>query len=270
MFKFLTTKPLWVNIIAGIVIIILLMLLFFGSLGLLTRHGATLKIPAVTGQSLADARKTLETQGFEVQIQDSVYFDTIAPLQVIKQFPEADNLVKENRKVFLTINRSVPPFVEMPNMVNMTFRNADMVLKQYGLKLEDTVFRPDFAKNAVLDQLYQGQSIKPGTKIQQGSKITLVLGNGIGDTGFLVPDLVGLTYNDAKIQLEADGLILGAAVINRNVTDTSGAFVYRQSPVPFNMDEKKPNRIRQGQSVDLWMGIEKPVKLTDSTNAQPH
>src|SRR5580704_15485075 len=70
-FKFLTSKPLWVNIIAGIVLLLLLLLLFLGSLALLTRHGKTMKIPSVTGMSFADAKKALQEQGFEVQLQDS-------------------------------------------------------------------------------------------------------------------------------------------------------------------------------------------------------
>ena len=156
-------------------ILLLLLLIFLGSLDLMTRHGKTMKIPSVTGMSFDDAKKTLEAQGFDVQIQDSTYNDTVPPLRVVKQFPDADNLVKVNRTVYLTINRSVAPFIEMPNLVNMTLRNAEMVLLHYGLKLEDTVFRPDFAKNSVLDQLYNNENIKPGTKIQQGSKITLVL-----------------------------------------------------------------------------------------------
>src|SRR5450432_4444945 len=97
MFKFLTSKPLWVNIVAGVVLLLLLLLLFLGSLALLTRHGKNMKIPVVTGLSFADAKKTLEAQGFDVQIQDSTYNDTVPPLRVVKQFPEADNLVKINR-----------------------------------------------------------------------------------------------------------------------------------------------------------------------------
>ena len=164
MFKSLTTKPLWVNIVAGIALLLLLLLLFLGSLALLTQHGKTMKIPSVTGLSYADAKKSLETQGFGVQIQDSVYSDTMPPLRVVKQFPEADNLVKVNRTVYLTINRSEAPFIQMPNLLSMSFRNADMILRQYGLRLEDTVFKPDFAKNSVLDQLYRGETIKPGTQ----------------------------------------------------------------------------------------------------------
>jgi beta-lactam-binding protein with PASTA domain len=261
-FKAITSKPLWVNIVAGLLILLLLLLLFLGSLNLITHHGKVMKIPSVTGQSLTQARKTLESQGFEVQIQDSVYSDTIPPQQVIKQFPEPDNLVKVNRTVYLTINKAVAPLIDMPNLVSMTFRTAEMALRQYGLKLKDTIFKPDFAKNAVLDQVYNGESIKPGTKIQQGSPITLVLGNGVG-MEFVVPDLFGLEYREARAALESTGLIVGSVVPDPDVTDTSHAFVYRQSPGRFD-DEKKLNHIRQGQAIDIFLSALKPIRGGDS------
>jgi beta-lactam-binding protein with PASTA domain len=267
-FNFITKRPLWANIAAAAGILLLLLLMFLGSLQLITRHGKTMKIPQVTGQTLAEARKTLESQGFEVSIQDSVYFDTMAPLQVVRQVPEADNLVKVNRVVYLVINRSVPPFVAMPNLVSMSFRNAEMVLNRYGLKLKDTIFKPDFAKNSVLDQLFKDQTIKPGTQIQQGSEITLVLGNGIGGFEFAVPDLFGLTYQEARLALVADGLILGAVVPDKDVTDTATAYIYRQSPDQFD-DEKKLNRIRQGQTIDIFLTSQKPIRKTDSSVVQP-
>jgi beta-lactam-binding protein with PASTA domain len=267
-FKFLTSKPLWVNLIAGIVLLLLLLLLFLGSLALLTRHGKTMKIPSVTGLSFAEAKKTLETQGFEVQIQDSAYNDTVPPLQVVKQFPEADDQVKVNRTVYLTINRAEAPFINMPNLVSMSFRTADMVLRQYGLKLEDTVFKPDFARNSVLQQLYKGENIKPGMKIQQGSAITLVLGNGIGGVTFTVPDLFGLTYEQAKARLDSAGLTLGAVVPDKEVRDTSEAYVYKQWPEQFNKD-RRPNPIRLGQTIDIWLGVQKQDPKVDSTANPP-
>jgi beta-lactam-binding protein with PASTA domain len=248
--------------VAGIVILLLLLLFFLGSLDLITKHGKTMKIPAVTGQPIAEARKVLEAQGFDVQIQDSIYNDTVPPLQVIKQFPEADNQVKINRTVYLTVNRSVPPVIDMPNMVSMTFRNAEMVLRRYGLKLKDTIFKPDFARNSVLDQLYNGESIKPGTKIQQGTEITLVLGNGVG-MEFIVPDLFGLTYREARSALSESGLIAGSILPDPDVKDTVNAFVYRQRPDRFD-DERKLNRIRQGEVIDIWLSVMKPQRQ-DST-----
>jgi beta-lactam-binding protein with PASTA domain len=265
-FRFLTSKPLWINILAGFVLLIVLLLVFLGSLDLITHHGKTMKIPAVVGQSIEQARKTLESQGFEVQIQDSLYEDTVAPLQVMKQFPEADNLVKVNRTVYLTINRAVAPEIDMPNMLSMTFRNAEMVLRRYGLKLGDTIFKPDFARNSVLDQQYKGQSIKPGTKIQQGSQITLVLGNGVG-TEFIVPDLFGLTFREAREALAQSGLIIGSVVPDADVKDTMNSFVYRQNPDRFDY-EKQINHIRQGQIIDIWLSAAKRERIVDSSAVQ--
>jgi beta-lactam-binding protein with PASTA domain len=265
-FRFLTSKPLWVNILAGFIFLVILLLLFLGSLDIITHHGKTMKIPAVVGLSIDQARKTLESQGFEIQIQDSIYNDTIPPLQVIKQFPDADNLVKVNRTVYLTINRALAPEVDMPNLLSMTFRNAEMVLRRYGLKLGDTLFKPDFARNSVLDQQYKGESIKPGTKIQQGSEITLVLGNGVG-IEFIVPDLFGLSYREARSAISEAGLIVGSVVPDADVKDTMNAFVYRQNPDRYDY-EKKVNHIRQGQIIDIWLSALKKERIIDSSAVQ--
>ena len=266
MFKSLTTRPLWVNIVAGIVLLLLLLLLFLGSLALLTQHGKTMKIPSVTGLSYADAKKSLEGSGFSVQIQDSVYSDTMPPLRVVKQFPEADNLVKVNRTVYLTINRSEAPFIQMPNLVSMSFRNADNILRQYGLRLEDTVFKPSFAKNSVLEQLYKGEAIKPGTQIHQGSSITLVLGSGIGGIGFIVPDLFGMTYQQAKNKLDSMSLTFGAVVPDNEVRDTTEGFIYRQEPQQFG-EEHRANRIYPGQVINIWLGAQRPVRKDSAASS---
>lgn len=244
---------------------LLLLLLFLGSLALLTQHGKTMKIPSVTGMSYSDAKKTLEAAGFDVQIQDSMYNDTMRPLQVAKQFPEADNLVKVNRTIYLTINSSQAPMIQMPNLVSMSFRNAQVVLRQYGLKMGDTVYKPDFARNSVLDQQYHGATIKPGTQIQEGSAITLVLGTGIGGgQGFIVPDLTGLTYVQAKARLDSMGVIFQAVMPDPDVRDTSEAYIYWQEPKQFN-DEGQLNRIRPGQAIDIRLGLKSKLQGKDSS-----
>src|ERR1700744_5381324 len=265
MFKFLTTKPLWVNILAGIVLLLLLLLLFLGSLALLTQHGKTMKIPGVAGLSFTEAKKTLEAQGFDVQIQDSGYNDTMRPLQVVKQFPEAESLVKINRTIYLTINRAQAPFIQMPNLVSMSFRNAAVVLRQYGLKLGDTIFKPDFARNSVLEQQYKGQVIKPGTQIQQGSLITLVLGNGIGGgRACIVPDLLGLTSLQAKARLDSMGLSFGAVVRSKGISDSAEAYIFWQDP-PQTGDDGLANRIHPGQSIDIKLQVQRPSRDTVPT-----
>lgn len=266
MLRFITGKPLWVNILFAIVLIFLILFVFLLSLDFFTRHGKTLTIPTVLNMPYAQAEKVLKDQGFDIQIQDSVYSDTAAPLSVIRQFPEGDAVVKKNRTVYLTINRAVAPTIEMPNLEGMSFRTAQLVLKQYNLKVKDTVFRPDFAKNSVLEQQYNDERIKPGTRITMGSGITLVLGSGLGQDEFNVPDLYSLSYSEALMLLQTTGLSAGAVVLDTDVKDTSNAYVYRQSPERFTYDNRY-NRIRAGQTIDLWLSSQKPVRSADSTQS---
>src|SRR4029079_8472700 len=156
------------------------------------------KVPVVTGKNFTEAIQLLESKGFSAEVQDSVWKEDLPPLSVVRQSPEADQMVKTHRQVYLTINRSQPPLVDVPNMVGLSFRNAELYLKQLGLKLGDTTRKPDIAKDAVLEQLYRGQTNTPNTKVFQGSSISFVVGSGIGDDEFEVPDLRGMTFDDAK------------------------------------------------------------------------
>lgn len=257
MFKFITHRPLWVNVLVGIAIALILFFIFIFSLNWFTHHDEAMAVPQVTGKSLEDARSLLEKKGFEVEIQDSIYWDTAKPMQVLKQVPEPDELVKVNRTVYLTINRSVPPMVEMPNLIGYGYRSAEMVLKNANLRVGDTSFKADFAKNAVLEQRYNGNPITAGTKIRMGSRISLVLGDGVGDKQFVVPSLVGMTYGQAKSLLEAHGLGFGA-VIAQDIDDTASAYIYDQRPRRFD-DEKRFRYIRPGQLMDVWLQRDKPI-----------
>lgn len=262
MFSFITRRSLFLNILAAVVAGLVLLLLFVLSLNWITHHGKASVVPLVAGRSLDEASRLLEKQGFDVVIQDSIYIDTIPRLAVIRQVPDADAVVKVNRTVYLTINRAVPPVVEMPNLVGYSFRNADMVLKNMGLRIGDTVYRPDFAKNAVLEQRYHDARIAPGTKIQQGSPITLVLGTGIGNTEFVVPNLVGLPFGQARTLLESNGLSMGSVIPDPDVTDTLTAYIKAQRPTRLDAGNRLQH-IRPGQMMDVWLSVQKPV-LSDT------
>ncbi len=263
MFRFITHRPLWVNIVAAVVLALAIFFLFLFSLNWITAHGKSSTVPSVTGKKFEEARSILKKAGFDVEIQDSIYADTFQPLVVIKQIPEADEVVKTNRTVYLLISRTVPPLVEMPNLVGYSYRNAEMVLKNMDLKIGDTTFKPDFARNNVLEQWYNGAPITPGMRIRKGSVISLVLGDGVGKTEFAVPVITGMRFGDAKAILEGNGIVIGAVVADPNVTDTMRAWIYKQNPERFD-DEKKIQHIRTGQTIDVWLQVDKPAR--DSTN----
>lgn len=274
MFKFITNKPLWVNILVGTGIIILVIVLFFGSLDWITGYGKSEKVPSIVGQHIMAAQKILEDKGFEVVIQDSVYIDSMAKQAVIRQSPEADAFVKQGRTIYLTINRTVPPQVEMPDLSGFSIRSAEMYLQSLGLKLGYITYRPDIARNAVLEQLLNGVAVKPGSKIAIGSQISFVLGSGVGGEETEVPDLIGLTLGEAKAYLTSLNINLGSILALGIVADSAAAFVIKQNPplyseIPGTNGEKQVNKIRQGQIMDLYISEKPPVKDTLLTITQP-
>jgi len=266
-------KPLWQNILIGIGFLFLLFIIFFLSLGWITGYGKTAKVGSVVGQSYIAAQQQLEKEGFEVVILDSIYVDSIAKLAVIRQTPEADEIVKAGRTIYLTINRMVHPQVEMPSLVGFSLKSAELYLQSLQLKLGAITYKPDFARNAVLDQLYNGVPIAQGVKIPLGSSISLVIGTGLGGEETEMPNLVGLTYQEALNQLSLQGINIGSVLSLETINDSAASFIFRQTPgyLSSRLDSLTgmpiPNKIRQGQLVDLYLSNTPPPK--DSISGLP-
>ena len=274
MFSFITKKSFLINLLIVILIAILLVFAFFSSLGWLTNHDAVIKVPSVVGRNVEDAKKFLESLGFDVSVQDSVYIDSTAKQAVIRQSPEPEASVKEHRTVYLTINRAVAPLIEMPDLRGFSFKSAQLYLMSLGLKMGDTTYKPDIAKNSVLEQEYNGKPIAPGTKINMGSFIGLVIGSGVGSTFINVPDLTGMTVKDARSFLSA--MSIGLSTINPEngeaISNEENAYIVRQSPTAYNTVEEGQivtNKIRAGQLIDVWVSSTKPVVDSAGIITQP-
>jgi beta-lactam-binding protein with PASTA domain len=263
-FKFITRQHFLVNLLLALALLFGIVFVFLSFLDIITKHNKYTEVPSVVNKNLDAAIEALESKGFKVEIQDSSWNPDVAPLMVMRQSPEPGQTVKANRLIFLTVNKSQPPLVDMPNLVGFSFRNAMLFINQIGLKLGDTLRKPDIAKDAVLEQLYQGRSIPPGTRIFKGSTVSFVLGSGLGENDFEVPDMYGLTYAEAKNLLQGMGLNIGAILPDPDVKDTMSAFIYRQNPnsITFLPDgAKQVNRMREGQSLDIWLSVDKKERL---------
>lgn len=259
MFESITKRSFKFNLLLALGLLVVLGILFFAFLGIITRHNDTLTVPDIRRKNVKEAIMLLEKAGFEADVRDSIYIDSIPPLAVWEQQPETGAEVKVGRTIYLTINKVVPPMVAMPDLEGLTFRSAEMTLHSRRLNVGDTVYKPDFATNTVLQQMLNGKIIKPGKMVPEGSNITLVLSSGTGSIENPVPDLVGLTYLEAREILNASNLNLGTALVDAGVSDTANAFVTKQVPARRN-SLGDLNMVRAGESVDIWLGPVKPVK----------
>lgn len=248
-------------VIRNILILILLgIFTFYGTLVILrhyTHHGEALPVPDVRGMALDEAGKLLQGQKMRWQLSDSVYVISVKPGAVVYQNPEPGSKVKENRNIFLVVNALAPEKVKMPNVVDLSFRQAKTTLESQGLTIGQLTYIPDIARDYVLKQLYRGKEIRRGTEIVKGSEIELVLGRGLSDEKGPVPDLLGSTLSQARETLIK--YFLNISVIYDNTVSTSAdtlkAFIYQQRPAA-----TADAILQLGSSVDVWMTVDEAKK----------
>ncbi len=225
---YLKTKQFRINLLLAICSVFAVILIVFFSLGIYTRHGSGIPVPQLKGLSIEKAMDLLKDQGFQYKI-DSVYVLDQPPGSVIEQDPDAGTNVKENRTIYLTIVTRLAPPIALPDLEPYTYREAAAIIANYGLKIGDTISRPDIA-NHVLEVRFAGQPIKAGDKLPKGSRIDLVLGNGAGPSEVDIPDLVNQDFSTAKFLLKGAGLTLGVVTYEGTITDSASTVVTAQTP----------------------------------------
>ena len=235
------------HLVIIITIIVLIVLGFFYLyLPKATNQGETLTVPNLEGIPLQQVDEYLTKRNLRYEVTaDSSFSSVHPPLTILKQDPRAGSKVKENRKIYISVNAANPPKVNMPKLKDGSVKNAMMVLESLGLILGEIEYVPDLAQNAVLKQLYKGKEIPEGASIPKGAKIDLVVGDGLGNQVFTVPDVVGMDIEDAEVIIKGSGLKIGTMINETTEGETSGT-VIRQLP-------QAGSNIRIGEVIDLWI-----------------
>lgn len=253
---------------------ILFILFFWVYLPLKTNHqlftgkDMTVTVPDLSGKSLEEAQLLLEQAGLRYEIFDSSatnYTVNFPAGAVIAQTPAAEALVKEGRKVYLTINPARPPLVELPrDLLDKSLQHARLKLQDVGLVLDEgSIERVPWPSDRVLCEncadivlgvKYKGQEIpgylmQSGFKVYKGAKVVLVVSDGLGGAEIDLPNLVGLSLEEAQVLLS--GLGLGVGNLYQTQTDTVPAGqVVMQAPA---QEGDVPAKIRTGKTVDVWI-----------------
>ena len=177
--KFFISKTLiFLLLKAGFILVGFIFLLFVG-LHFHTRQNNLIEVPDLYQVQLSDANEMLSGLKLNFEVIDSTHFNPeISPFSVLEQQPRAFEQVKRGRKIYLTLNPSTYRKVSIPNVVQVTYRNAVTSLRAVGLEVGKITYRNNIGKNMVLALLFQGDEIEPGEKIPKSSKVDLVLGNG--------------------------------------------------------------------------------------------
>lgn len=232
-------------VLAGTVFILLCVFYFYAYLPHVTNHGESITVPSVEGLPITKVDEFLSNHDLRYEVNDSSYSADYPPFTVLKQYPAAGSKVKENRKIFVSVNRKNPPTVKMPNLIDGSLTHAEAVLRGSELKRGKIhLVRGPFL-NVVKEMQIEGNKVVPGVSVPKGTLVDLVVMDG-GSNKLPTPNVLGFSYEDAKVNILGSNLNVGDVNL---IGDTTAGVILKQVPTPGEV-------IMVGDVVDIWIGEE--------------
>lgn len=177
--KFITSKIFLKQLGLAIVAVVVICFLMLKWLKISTNHNQFVEVPQLQGKTLDVVEIELKDNDLVMVVQDSANYNPNYPrYSVIEQQPLAGSQVKENRKIYLTLNPSGYRKIAIPNIIRRTIRQARPTLQALEFEIGKITYIDDIGKNEVLAIKHKGKTMSPGTLLPKTSTIDLVLGNG--------------------------------------------------------------------------------------------
>jgi eukaryotic-like serine/threonine-protein kinase len=248
-FSFFKSRTFFKNTLIAILVTIVLIWIILHLLNIYTRHDSYITVADFKGVPIERLEDFASHNDLDYLIIDSLYDYSLQKGTVAMQDPAPGTKVKKNRKIYLTVVAFNPEKISMPDLVDLTFRQATAMLETYGLKSGSLTYVPDIAHNAILRQKFMGKEIKAGTLIEKGSKIDMVIGKGEENSSTHVPDLFGKKQSQTLELLQSVSLNIGNEIF-LDGNDSVHARVYKQRP-------NAGTSVQFGETVDLWYRSDK-------------
>jgi len=265
--EFILSKAFLKNLgLAAIIVIGFITILLLG-LNLYTRHGQARPVPEFFGLTMQETEALAKKSKMKFQVIDSVYTTIVPRGCVAEQNPKPGFKVKKWRNILLTINAFRPEMVAVPDLINLPLRQANSLIESSGLVIGKKSYKADLSIDVVLSQLYNGKDITAGDSLVKGSIIDLVLGKGYSNQTTSVPDLLGMTLEDATDRINGTSLNLGAFNFDNTIKsseDSLSAFVFMQKP-----EYVEDATIQYGRFMYLWLTLDSLKLPVDSTMVMP-
>ena len=205
-FKFLFTKAFLKQLGFAVIALIVLSFIVLWWLKFTTNHGQEIEVPDLSKMNFEQAEDALDDVDLKLEVLDSASYNPTFPYRtVIEQIPKAGEFVKEDRKIYIYMNRSGYPMIEIPAVVGKTRRQAEPTLKSIGFAVGKVTYRKYIAKDEVLELRHKGIKIEAGNKLQKTSVIDLVLGDGNGGLNRNAVEAASEELDVNELEKENDG-----------------------------------------------------------------
>ena len=177
--KLLKSDSIVKHLFASSITVFIIFYFVFISVKIYTKHNRYIEVPSLSGLNIEDANKILKKKKLKFEVLDSSKYFSETPVNfILSQIPDAGEFVKKNRKIYLNVNPSDYQKVSIPNIIQITKRNAESILNALGFEVSGFKYVDNIGKDMVLEVLYNGEKMNIGDAIARGSKLELILGNG--------------------------------------------------------------------------------------------
>lgn len=211
----------------------------------LTRQGVSVNVPNVLNLPVDQAEAELRAADLEVEKIVQRYNPNFPRDVVIDQNPAPEASVKPGRQIYVTVNSGELRRVAVPDLEDLSLREAINRLRARGLQVAETL--PDSIPAPNRNTVTR-QEPAPGDSVTEGSSVTLWYSTGLGEQYTTIPEVTELTFEEAQralLDAQLRSIIIGA----EPGQDVAEEQVARQSPQP-------GTRVRAGFEVRLYVGRE--------------
>ena len=186
---------------------------FYWFLPFTTNHGETITVPDITNQRFEDLEDILLPRSLRFEVnKDSSYNPSLPPLAVIDQFPLPNSRVKENRKIYITLNAKNPPLIEMPAFIDRSLKIVKIVFEAEGLNIGKLEYVKQKGFLTILQATHNGRVLNAGDLVPKGALIDLKIADGLGADAFMADTYVNRPLDEAKFVIAGQGLNIGQII----------------------------------------------------------
>ena len=190
-------------------------------------------VPDVTGKLLFDAKNKLSLEKLKTGIISEALSDKV-PGTVLLQEPPPGTEVKENTEINLTVSKlEEKNFITVPNLIETNIEEAGKNLEKAGLKIGSITEMPSNKPSGIIIE----QNPPPGTEVKGNTKIDLVIARGESEEGVIIPELKGMSIEEAIKELERWGLKVGSVETKPHISEKGT--ILSQDPLPGTIEEKE-------------------------------
>ncbi|MCE5225714.1 MAG: PASTA domain-containing protein [Porphyromonadaceae bacterium] len=167
-------------LVAGVITLVLLGGVMFW-LSSYTRHNEAVVVPDVRGLKVEEAAEYFDRSNLRYNVIDSVFSNDVPAGAIVEMIPEAGAKVKDGRIVFITINASTTQMAPMPNVQDLSFRQAQALLQATGFNSVEIEYVPGDYKDLVVGVEHRGRMLNSGEKVSLKAALVLKISNGEGE-----------------------------------------------------------------------------------------